>query len=202
MSDVSRRVSVVLTLMTFGVAFANIGGGCAGDDDDGSDEDDWSDDDDDSADCLGDEDGDGFDICEDCDDFDLTINPAADEIKDGVDNNCNAEIDEGLDDDTDDDAGDDDADDDDMSDDDAGDDDADDDACDETAVCTYLVEDCSLEEFYGDAAACETQFYDSCEADPETYLTCMCLCAASDVECADPDAIVDCVAGCYFDLCI
>jgi hypothetical protein len=43
-----------------------------------------------------DPDGDGFDECSDCDQTDATINPGADEICDGRDNDCNGEIDEDL----------------------------------------------------------------------------------------------------------
>ncbi|MDP8257437.1 MAG: C25 family cysteine peptidase [Candidatus Alcyoniella australis] len=65
---------------------------------------------------------DGFMVCQDdCDDGDAAINPDADEVcDDGVDNNCNGEIDEGCGDDDDDDSGDDDV---------GGDDDDDDDSC-------------------------------------------------------------------------
>jgi hypothetical protein len=41
-------------------------------------------------------DNDGFTDLEDCDDNNAAINPAADEICDGIDNNCNVDIDEGL----------------------------------------------------------------------------------------------------------
>jgi len=41
-------------------------------------------------------DGDGYVLAEDCADMDATISPAAAEICDGLDNNCNSEIDEGL----------------------------------------------------------------------------------------------------------
>jgi len=41
-------------------------------------------------------DGDGYVLTEDCADMDATISPAAAEICDGLDNNCNSEIDEGL----------------------------------------------------------------------------------------------------------
>ena len=45
---------------------------------------------------VDDVDGDGFDANEDCDDSSALINPAATEICDGQDNNCNDEIDEGV----------------------------------------------------------------------------------------------------------
>ncbi len=45
---------------------------------------------------LLDSDGDGFFEDEDCDDSDSSIYPNAPEICDGVDNNCNAEVDEGV----------------------------------------------------------------------------------------------------------
>ena len=41
-------------------------------------------------------DGDGFDSSEDCDDGNSTINPGAEELCDGFDNNCDGEIDEGV----------------------------------------------------------------------------------------------------------
>ncbi len=43
-----------------------------------------------------DEDGDGFNSDEDCDDFNAEINPSVAEVCDEIDNNCNGEIDEGL----------------------------------------------------------------------------------------------------------
>ena len=43
-----------------------------------------------------DQDEDGFPVSEDCDDANSTINPSADEICDGVDNDCDEEIDEGV----------------------------------------------------------------------------------------------------------
>ncbi len=43
-----------------------------------------------------DDDGDGFNSDEDCDDSDATINPNAEEICDEVDNNCDGQIDDGL----------------------------------------------------------------------------------------------------------
>ena len=43
-----------------------------------------------------DEDGDGFYVPEDCDDDDKTINPEAQELCDGLDNNCNGTNDEGC----------------------------------------------------------------------------------------------------------
>lgn len=44
-----------------------------------------------------DSDGDGFDDTIDCDDDDATIHPGAPEACDGIDNNCNGAVDEGLD---------------------------------------------------------------------------------------------------------
>jgi len=44
-----------------------------------------------------DNDGDGYLAPEDCDDNDASINPEAEEICDGIDNNCNIQIDEGFD---------------------------------------------------------------------------------------------------------
>ena len=43
-----------------------------------------------------DADGDGFFSDEDCDDSNAQVNPSADEVCDGVDNNCNTQIDEGA----------------------------------------------------------------------------------------------------------
>jgi hypothetical protein len=43
-----------------------------------------------------DADGDGFPASEDCDDTDATINAGAIETCDGVDNDCDGEIDEGV----------------------------------------------------------------------------------------------------------
>lgn len=45
---------------------------------------------------IFDNDGDGFSNLEDCNDTDANINPDAEELCDGIDNNCNGEIDEGL----------------------------------------------------------------------------------------------------------
>jgi len=45
--------------------------------------------------CI-DKDNDGYDTCNECDDDNADINWDADEICDGVDNNCDGEIDEGL----------------------------------------------------------------------------------------------------------
>ena len=43
-----------------------------------------------------DNDGDGFLAEEDCDDADPTINPGAEEVCDGTDNNCDGQIDEDV----------------------------------------------------------------------------------------------------------
>ena len=46
--------------------------------------------------CSSDADGDGFNVDEDCNDNDADINPDAPEVCDGVDNNCDEAIDEGV----------------------------------------------------------------------------------------------------------
>ena len=43
-----------------------------------------------------DNDGDGFYATDDCNDSDATINPSAEERCDGIDNNCNGDLDEGV----------------------------------------------------------------------------------------------------------
>ena len=43
-----------------------------------------------------DADSDGFTSDEDCNDSDATINPSAPELCDGIDNNCDDQIDEGV----------------------------------------------------------------------------------------------------------
>ena len=43
---------------------------------------------------YADDDGDGFAACEECDDSDVNVNPGADEYCDGIDNDCDTEVDE------------------------------------------------------------------------------------------------------------
>lgn len=50
-----------------------------------------------NKDTSSDEDGDGFGTDEDCDDTNNTIHPDAEELCDGIDNNCEMRIDEGCD---------------------------------------------------------------------------------------------------------
>ena len=45
---------------------------------------------------IQDSDGDGYSVEEDCDDNNSLISPAAEELCDGFDNNCDGEIDEGV----------------------------------------------------------------------------------------------------------
>jgi len=46
--------------------------------------------------CDEDLDGDGWSVPDDCDDGDASVHPGADEVCDGVDNNCDGTIDEGC----------------------------------------------------------------------------------------------------------
>lgn len=46
--------------------------------------------------CTKDADGDGFNADDDCNDDNDLVNPAADELCDGLDNNCNGKVDEGV----------------------------------------------------------------------------------------------------------
>ena len=48
------------------------------------------------ADLPADDDGDGYDDTEDCDDADASTNPGATEVCDGVDNDCDGAVDEGV----------------------------------------------------------------------------------------------------------
>jgi len=73
----------------------------ADDDDATADDDDATGDDDDSA-ASADLDGDGWSVADgDCDDNDASVHPEAPEQCDGVDNNCDGTVDEGVDDDLD-----------------------------------------------------------------------------------------------------
>ena len=48
------------------------------------------------ADVIIDNDADGYDSTEDCDDFDSAVFPGSTEICDGLDNNCDGDVDEGV----------------------------------------------------------------------------------------------------------
>lgn len=48
------------------------------------------------AESVQDLDGDGFDSSVDCDDFNPLVNPSATEVCDGIDNNCDGQVDEGF----------------------------------------------------------------------------------------------------------
>ena len=48
------------------------------------------------GDVIPDADGDGFDEDVDCDDGDASVNPDAEEVCDGIDNNCDEQVDEGV----------------------------------------------------------------------------------------------------------
>jgi large repetitive protein len=50
----------------------------------------------DEVEVISDLDADGYDTESDCDDNDATINPGEEELCDGVDNNCDGEVDEGV----------------------------------------------------------------------------------------------------------
>jgi len=78
------RVLAATSLVLFLVGCPNPNGGDSGKSTDGNG-------------ALGDEDGDGFRPSEgDCDEKDASINPGAEEICDGVDNNCDGTVDEGV----------------------------------------------------------------------------------------------------------
>ena len=76
------------------VLFTSLLTGCPGDGTDKPGTDSGGDSGSDSV-CL-DSDGDGYNSCEDCDDTNAGINPGAEEDCDGVDNDCDGDIDEGV----------------------------------------------------------------------------------------------------------
>ena len=104
MSRVLSPASAPLTIL--GLLGITLATSCfilpSGDKDDSTDEDEeddpfgWGDDggDDGGGDSGVDEDGDGYNASEDCDDSDSSVYPGADEACDGVDNDCDGDIDE------------------------------------------------------------------------------------------------------------
>ena len=45
---------------------------------------------------VQDEDGDGYEVGEDCEDQDAAVHPGATEVCDGIDNDCDGDVDEGV----------------------------------------------------------------------------------------------------------
>jgi len=99
----TKTLSLVAALTVFGCSskFDEDGtnpdgsGQMADDENDRLDDDDNDDDDEDEDPVMTDDDGDGFTLEDgDCDDEDDEVHPDADEICDGIDNNCNDRIDE------------------------------------------------------------------------------------------------------------
>lgn len=193
--------ALVLVAGLVAIVFGATGSGCPQDDDDSSDDDVGNE-------CDNDVDGDGYVSCEelgvieDCDDSDAAVNPGAAEIVgDGLDNNCNGEVDEGGDDDVDDDS------DDDDTDDDGTDDDTDDD-CDltENEICSFYVNDCGDPRGYGTVDSCEAVLDEDCAeyplGDVEGYHVCLCDCLDADPTCSDGPSMMVCDGECSYEFCM